>query len=354
MCLSVKPPKVGKVNQLKKKYQIFISSTYSDLVEERKYVLDAILNMHQFPIGMEQFSANDTEQWEVIKEAIDTSDYYILILGKRYGSIITTGEDTGISYTEKEFRYAKNNGVPILAFIKSDNASYKGTDFESDAEKTQKLNAFISEVKTGRVVKWFNNPYQLQSQVAFALHDEMEKGDRPGWIRGDEVQRLISNVNDEWDPFKPVEEYEFEHHQTPADGKHKQIGRNGDTVAEGDWKDGKLIAGIEYDWLIKVTRGKLIFKPDCPEDPYDVTDNFEYEKHEQYGWEMPFPFSWSEPEIEHEGLEQFYVVDMHVTEKTEKMFNIRKLEDFLNEKNPEHLKYLKELIAIESGDDEDE
>ena len=113
------------MNQLKKKCQIFISSTYSDLVEERKYVLDAILNMHQFPIGMEQFSSDDVEQWEVIKEAIDTSDYYILIVGKRYGSVIASGEDAGISYTEKEFRYAKSKGVPILAFIKDDNASYK-------------------------------------------------------------------------------------------------------------------------------------------------------------------------------------------------------------------------------------
>ncbi|WP_394523264.1 DUF4062 domain-containing protein [Lacrimispora sp. JR3] len=59
--------------------------------------------MNQFPIGMEMFSAADEDQWEIIKKAIDSSDYYILIIGNRYGSI---EKSTGISYTKKEFNYA--------------------------------------------------------------------------------------------------------------------------------------------------------------------------------------------------------------------------------------------------------
>lgn len=58
-----------------KKYQIFISSTYKDLINEREQVRDTILSMYQFPIGMEMFSAADEEQWEIIKETIDSSDY---------------------------------------------------------------------------------------------------------------------------------------------------------------------------------------------------------------------------------------------------------------------------------------
>ena len=90
-----------------KKYQIFISSTYEDLISEREKIRDVILSMYQFPIGMEMFSAADEEQWEIIKETIDSSDYYVLIIGKRYGSVIDSGSDQGISYTEKEYRYAK-------------------------------------------------------------------------------------------------------------------------------------------------------------------------------------------------------------------------------------------------------
>ena len=70
---------------MEKKYQIFISSTYKDLIEARSKVRDAILSMMHFPVGMEMFNAADEEQWEIIQETIDSSDYYVLILGQRYG-----------------------------------------------------------------------------------------------------------------------------------------------------------------------------------------------------------------------------------------------------------------------------
>ena len=55
------------------------------------------------------------------------------------------------------------------------------------------------------------------------------------------------------------------------------------------------------------------------ENPYDVTEDFSYERMEAYGWENLTPFSFSKSYIEQEGLGKFYVVDMTVTEKTEMM-----------------------------------
>ena len=120
-----------------KKYQIFISSTYSDLVNERKKVQDTILAMYQFPVGMELFSAADKKQWDIIKRTIDTSDYYVLILGNRYGTVIENGEDAGISYTEKEYRYALSKEIPIHAFLISADANVKASDVEVDPEKKE-------------------------------------------------------------------------------------------------------------------------------------------------------------------------------------------------------------------------
>ena len=99
------------------KYQIFISSTYTDLVQERRDVVEQILNAHHFPIGMEMFEASDKKQWEVIQQTIDTSDIYILILGNRYG---TTDAESGVSYTEKEYDYAVEKNKPILVFYSED------------------------------------------------------------------------------------------------------------------------------------------------------------------------------------------------------------------------------------------
>ena len=61
-----------------KKYQVFISSTYKDLIEARAKVRDAILSMYHFPVGMELFGAANEEQWQIISETIDSSDVSIL------------------------------------------------------------------------------------------------------------------------------------------------------------------------------------------------------------------------------------------------------------------------------------
>jgi len=69
-----------------KKYSVFVSSTYTDLVAERKQVIDALLQMNCFPIGMEYFNAEDDTQWNIIKNLIKECDYYIIIIAGRYGS----------------------------------------------------------------------------------------------------------------------------------------------------------------------------------------------------------------------------------------------------------------------------
>lgn len=170
---------------MEKKYQIFISSTYTDLIRAREKVRDAVLTMMHFPVGMEMFSAGDEEQWEIIQDTIDSSDYYVLIVGHRYGTVVETGDDAGISYTEKEFRYAKEKGIPILGFILSDDANVKKTDFETDPKKVEKLTAFKNDVKNGRIVEWWNTPDELALKVTAALHKQMDRKKRPGWVRGD-------------------------------------------------------------------------------------------------------------------------------------------------------------------------
>lgn len=93
-----------------KRYQVFVSSTYDDLQDERKEVMQALLELDCIPAGMELFPASSEDQWSLIKRVIDDCDYYILIIGGRYGSV---GPD-GISYTQMEFEYALKTGKPII------------------------------------------------------------------------------------------------------------------------------------------------------------------------------------------------------------------------------------------------
>ena len=100
-----------------KKLQIFVSSTFTDLKEERQAAVEAILKSGNIPAGMELFTAGDKSQLETITRWIDDSDVYCLILGGRYGSIEPT---TGNSYTEVEYDYAKSNNKPLFAIVISD------------------------------------------------------------------------------------------------------------------------------------------------------------------------------------------------------------------------------------------
>ena len=141
------------------------------------------------------------------------------------------------------------------------------------------------------------------------------------------------------DPFAQVNTYVFKHNQKPSDGEHKEIGEHNDIISIGLWENGTLVSGTEYDWLIRVVDGKLIYKPDNQDDPYDATDGFKYEKLEQWGWRITIPFSLSGVYIENEAIERFYVVDMEVDHNLEQMINIRTLKDFLKDKGYSYDQY---------------
>jgi cell division protein FtsB len=164
------------------KYQIFVSSTYQDLKSSRDSVIWTILKMYQIPIGMEMFNADDDEQWQTIKETIDQSDYYILILGHRYGSTTTEG----ISYTEKEFDYAVEIGVPILSFIRERDVSTTPNEREGDSKKTARLEKFIEKAKSSRMCDFWTTEEELASKVGLALHKIFLRKPRSGWIRSEE------------------------------------------------------------------------------------------------------------------------------------------------------------------------
>lgn len=153
------------------KFQVFVSSTYIDLVEERREAIESILKMEHFPIGMELFSADNDEQWEVIKKTIDTSDIYILIIGHRYGSL--TKKDK-IAYTKKEFDYARRkknkDEIEMLCFIRDRNVPIPQDKLDSDPESKKRLEAFIQEVKeSGLTVKQWESSSDLSKEITIAL-----------------------------------------------------------------------------------------------------------------------------------------------------------------------------------------
>ena len=148
---------------------VFISSTYEDLKHARQIVRDAIWSLRLFPTGMEIFGANSCLPWEVIKKDIDEASCYVLIIGDFFGSEVP-GE--GISYTQKEFHYARSKGLPVLAFL------YNGMDTafkETDTARIAKLEAFRAEVKATVTVDHWTNPNELARKVSTALVNNLRQ-----------------------------------------------------------------------------------------------------------------------------------------------------------------------------------
>ncbi|VWC77891.1 hypothetical protein BLA18628_01008 [Burkholderia aenigmatica] len=177
-----------------KRYQVFVSSTYADLADERRQVIQTLMEIDCIPAGMELFPATDDEQWEFIKKIIDDCDYYVLIVGNRYGSLSADG----ISYTEKEFDYAISKGIKVLAFVHGSPENISFGKSEADLEKRELLAKFRAKVTKDRVVKFWNASSELPNLVGMSLTKTIKVYPAVGWIRASHAasETLLGEIND--------------------------------------------------------------------------------------------------------------------------------------------------------------
>lgn len=180
-------------NILKKRYQVFVSSTYQDLAEERKHVIQALLETKCIPAGMELFPAASEDQWSLIKHVIDDSDYYIVIVAGKYGSCGPEGR----SFTEMEFDYAVQAGKPVMGFFHESISLLPGAKLEMNSRSRKKLEAFTVKVKS-RICRAWSTPDSLASAVKSAMLNAIERDPQPGWIKANEAcdPELIGRLKD--------------------------------------------------------------------------------------------------------------------------------------------------------------
>lgn len=172
-----------------KKYQVFVSSTYQDLIEERQKVIEALISKNCFPVGMEYFPAANEEQFAVIKKLIDRCDYYILILGGRYGSI---EPNSGKSYTQLEYEYALEKNIPIAAFYHNNIGQLTSDKVETTENGRTKLQEFKTSVQS-KLCKPWSESYELAFKVNATLDFMFENYPRTGWVKADEISSAEAN-----------------------------------------------------------------------------------------------------------------------------------------------------------------
>lgn len=172
---------------MQKIYQVFVSSTFEDLQEERLEIIDSILNYGHIPVGMELFNASDESQWNVIKKRIDQSDYYVLIISDRYGSM-----DGDIGYTEKEYDYAISINKPIIAFLRTDEYIPKLPSPFRETSHKRELSKFKEKIKK-RNVKFWKDKSDLVKMFLISFKQLSEDKPQIGWVRSDQCSNVPLN-----------------------------------------------------------------------------------------------------------------------------------------------------------------
>jgi hypothetical protein len=166
-----------------KREQVFISSTFKDLTEERRAVIQTLLEADCIPAGMELFPASDKQKWDLIQGVVDLCDYYVVIVGGRYGSVDVEAE---LSYTEMEFDYAVSKQIPVMGFLHGDPGKLAGEKLDLDPDLRTRLDAFRRKIET-RMVKYWHTPGDLPGQVALAVMQIRKSHPAIGWIRASEA-----------------------------------------------------------------------------------------------------------------------------------------------------------------------
>lgn len=177
-----------------KRYQVFISSTYADLKDERSKVIQTIMEMDCIPAGMEIFPALDEDQFNFIKKVIDDCDYYIVIIGGRYGSL----SNDGLSYTEKEFDYAIQRNIKVIALLHEHPEKIPIEKSDINPDLRAKLENFRLKASTGRLVKFWNKQEDLPGLVALSLSKTIKTYPATGWVRANTIgsAEILAELNE--------------------------------------------------------------------------------------------------------------------------------------------------------------
>lgn len=164
-------------NNIKKYYQVFVSSTYLDLREHRQTVMQTLLKANCLPIGMELFPNGKPDVWDVIKGLIKECDLYIVITGDRYGTI----SETGKSFTEMEYDFALENGKEILVYPYIGQGRLNPKEREEDDNHKYLFSEFKKKIFHGTANPW-KELTELKANLSIDLVGKLQELEG-GWTR---------------------------------------------------------------------------------------------------------------------------------------------------------------------------
>jgi len=149
--------------------KIYVSSTYSDLVEHRQRVYDILRKMRYDVIAMEDYVATDERPLDKCLTDVASCDLYIGIFAWRYG-YIPPGQppDRERSITKLEYRQAGQSDLERLIFLLDEDAPWPRSKMEKGVGG-EKIEALRAELAREHIVQFFKSPEELAGQVATSV-----------------------------------------------------------------------------------------------------------------------------------------------------------------------------------------
>lgn len=187
---------------MRRKYQVFISSSFIDLEAERKELFMTTLSDGNIPFGMELLKPGYQRGLDTIKRKIEESDIFVILVGARLGS---PAQDL-LAFTQKEYEYAQEAGLPIITFLLNETEYRNIRDGikspDPEFGKHTELSNFREDVKKvdggSRIVGYFSygKLEKLSRDYSYAITDCVDalEGELPhgkGWVKGNEYNNCL-------------------------------------------------------------------------------------------------------------------------------------------------------------------
>lgn len=172
-----------------KRYHVFISSTGADMQAERTVLAQTLVSQGYFSWGLEHRTPLTTA---FARRQIDDCDYFILMLGSRYGELSASG----VSYLHLEYIYAVTKQKPILVLL-HESPDTRPTDLQEDTQDGRlKFQDFRRQLQREReMVVTFRDLRDLEMAVRHAMPQLVSRYPAQGWIRPNLAQ--IQQLQDE-------------------------------------------------------------------------------------------------------------------------------------------------------------
>jgi hypothetical protein len=157
---------------------VFVSSTYRDLAEYREVIRVALTTSGYTFRGMEYFVANPAPPLETCLTGLEECDIYVGLIGGRYGS---SPPRRSLSYTELEYRHARDLGMECVILILDDDAQVRQSLIERDPGRIERLERFKGTLRNRHTVETFTDPNEAAWKILAALRvHEVARREREG------------------------------------------------------------------------------------------------------------------------------------------------------------------------------